>query len=204
VVPYGIDLERFAPSAQMASHAPALRRVYGPSIILFIGRFRYYKGLHVLIEAMKRVDGKLLLIGSGPMEKDLQIQVGADRLDQKVFFLGNLSDQDVIAHLEVGDVFVLPSILRSEAFGIVQLEAMACRKAVISTELGTGTSFVNQHQKTGLVVPPNDVAALAQAINYLLANPRLRDEYGRAGQERVERYFSKERMIDSIIAVYQE
>ena len=106
-------------------------------------------------------------------------------------------------YLHACDVFVLPSILRSEAFGIVFLETMACGKPVVSTELSTGTSFVNQHQKTGLVVPPNDATALAQALNDLLANAEIRDKYGKAGRERVEKYFSKEKMIANIVTTYQ-
>jgi len=98
---------------------------------------------------------------------------------------------------------VLPSVLRSEAFGVVLLEAMACGKPVVSTELGTGTSFVNQHEQTGLVVKPDDAESLAQAINHLLASPKLREKYGNAGRERVERLFSHERMVDRIVATYQ-
>jgi len=203
VIPFGIDLARFALSSEKAKEIATLRRTYGPSTLLFIGRFRYYKGLHVLIEAMSKVRGKLLLIGGGPVGKDLRSQVAAKRLEEKVFFLGELSDHEVVNHLHACDVFVLPSVLPSEAFGIVQLEAMACGKPVICTELGTGTSFVNQHGKTGLVVPPNNVDALAQAINHLLENPELREEYGREGRKRVEKYFSKERMVENIIGVYR-
>lgn len=204
VIPFGIDLARFALSSERAREIATLHRTYGSSILLFIGRFRYYKGLHVLIEAMSKVRGKLLLIGAGPLEKDLRSQVAVANLEEKIFFLGELSDREVVNHLHACDVFVLPSVLRSEAFGIVQLEAMACGKPVVCTELGTGTSFVNQHQKTGLVVPSNDVAALAQALNHLLANPELREKYGKEGQKRVEKYFSKETMIANIIRTYEE
>ncbi|MGM0428109.1 MAG: glycosyltransferase [Thermodesulfobacteriota bacterium] len=204
VIPFGIDPGRFEYTPEIQAAVQSLRRIYGSGIILFIGRFRYYKGLYVLLEAMKRVRGKLLLIGSGPMEKELKHRVAADdELKQKVFFLGELSDQQVVAHLHACDLFVLPSILRSEAFGIVLLEAMACKKPVISTELGTGTSFVNQHQKTGLVVPPNDVRALAEAINVLLRDPVIREQYGAAAGKRVEECFSLDRMIEELMAVYQ-
>jgi len=84
----------------------------------------------------------------------------------------------------------------------VLLEAMACGKPVVSTELATGTSFVNQHEETGLVVRPNDAAALAEAISYLLAHPEIRQRYGQVGRERVERHFSAEGMVDRILAAY--
>jgi len=203
VIPYGIDLERFALNSKTAEEVVNLRKIYGRSILLFIGRFRYYKGLHVLIEAMNSIEGKLWLIGAGPLEKSLYRQVVLRNLEDKVHFLGELADQKVVSHLHACDVFVLPSVLRSEAFGIVQLEAMACGKPVVCTELSTGTSFVNQHGKTGLVVPPNDVDALACAINHLLENPEISKEYGREGRKRVEKYFSKERMVEDIIDVYQ-
>jgi len=99
---------------------------------------------------------------------------------------------------------VLPSIFRSEAFGIVLLEAMACGKPVVSTELGTGTSFVNQHGKTGLVVPPNDAKALADAINYLFAQPELRERFGKAARERVETYFCLDKMVEDVIRTYED
>ena len=83
----------------------------------------------------------------------------------------------------------------SPGFGIVQLEAMACGKPVVCTELGTGTSYVNEHQKTGMVVEPNDPDALARAINLLLDRPELRSQLGQAGFERVQEFFSADRML---------
>jgi rhamnosyl/mannosyltransferase len=138
------------------------------------------------------------------LETELREQVVAANLQKKVFFVGEVSDEDVVTHLRVCDIFVLPSIFQSGTFGIVQLEAMACGKPVVCTELGTGTSFVNQHERTGLVVQPNDSHALSQAINYLLANPEIRERYGQAGRERMEKYFTKEAMINSVIATYHK
>ena len=205
VIPFGIDLKRFAPNSETAEQVAAIRRAYRTPTALFIGKFRYYKGLYVLLEAMKTVQGSLLLIGIGPMERDLKRKVAADDdLKEKVFFLGEVSDEDVVNHLHACDVFVFPSIFRSEAFGIVLLEAMACGKPLISTELGTGTSFVNQHQETGLVVPPNDIKALAGAINYLFVNPEVRGRFGKAARERVEKYFCLDRMVEDVIRTYQD
>jgi len=204
VIPFGVDLKRFEKTPEMDEEIAAIRRLYGPEIILFIGRFRYYKGLYVLLEAMKQTRGNLLLIGSGPMERELRAQVDVDNeLRKRIFFLGELSDQALVAHLHACDLFVLPSILRSEAFGIVLLEAMACRKPLISTELGTGTSFVNQHKKTGLVIPPNSPSALSRAINQLLLDPQLKEKYGTAARARVEEYFSLNRMIEDLMEIYR-
>lgn len=205
VIPFGIDLNRFRLNTERSGQVDEIRRSYGARIVLFIGKFRYYKGLYILLEAMKSVPGSLLLIGIGPMEKELKEQVAMDDdLRGKVFFLGELSDEDVVIHLQACDVFVLPSIFRSEAFGIVLLEAMACGKPLISTELGTGTSFVNQHRETGLVVPPRDAGALAEAINYLLANPEIMERLGKAAKERAEKYFSLDRMVEDVIRTYRD
>ncbi len=205
VLPFGVDLKKFEWRSDMAAEVAAIRHAYGPDIILFVGRFRYYKGLYVLLEAMKSARGSLLLIGSGPMERELKHHVAADEeLKQRIHFLGELSDRALIAHLHACDLFVLPSILRSEAFGIVLLEAMACGKPLISTELGTGTSFVNQHKKTGLVVPPNNAAALADAVNRLLENTELRETYGEAAKQRAGDCFSMEKMVEDLMHIYQE
>lgn len=204
VVPLGIDVGRFSPQREETFESDTLRRGYGPRIVLFVGKFRYYKGLHVLVEAMKRIDGRLLLVGAGPVEGDVRRQVTEAALDGKVVFLGELLDRHVVAHLHACDVLVLPAVLRSEAFGVVLLEAMACGKPVVSTELATGTSFVNRHGETGLVVRPNDADSLARGINHLLATPKLREKYGNAGRERVERHFSAEGMVDRILAIYEQ
>ena len=205
VIPFGIDLSRFAPNDNTKKEVAGIRGNYEGPIALFIGKFRYYKGLYVLLEAMKMVEGTLLLVGIGPMERNLKKQVAADdELKNKIFFLGELSDEDIVSHLHACDVFVFPSIFRSEAFGIVLLEAMACGKPLISTELGTGTSFVNQHQETGLVVRPKDGKALAGAINYLFVNPEVRGRFGKAARERVEKYFCLDKMVEDVIHTYQE
>ena len=205
VVPFGIDLKRFELSKSRINEVTRIHEAYGSPLILFVGRFRYYKGLYILIEAMKAIEGTLLLIGVGPMEAALKYRVHNDgQLKGKVFFLGELSNEDVVNHLHACDVFVLPSIFRSEAFGIVLLEAMACAKPLITTELGTGTSFVNQHQETGLVVPPHDVGALAGAVNYLLDHQEIREEFGKAAQARAEKYFSLERMVEDVLHIYED
>lgn len=205
IIPFGIDLGKFCPNSDIKRQSDRIRASFQTPIVLFIGRFRYYKGLYILLEAMKGVPGTLLLIGIGPMEKELKERVAVDPdLRERVFFLGELPDEEVVHHLQSCDLFVLPSIFRSEAFGIVLLEAMACGKPIISTELGTGTSFVNQHGETGLVVPPNDPKALADAMNYLFAEPELRERLGKGARERVERYFCLDRMVEDVIRTYED
>jgi glycosyltransferase involved in cell wall biosynthesis len=202
VIPLGIDLTRFRLNLERTRKVSGIRARAGERLILFIGRFRYYKGLQVLLKAMEAIDGKLLLIGAGPLEGALRQQVKESGLEGKVVFLGELSDEEVVLHLHACDLFVLPSIQRSEAFGIVQLEAMACGKPVVCTELGTGTSFVNEHGKTGLVVPPSDAALLASSINELLSGREMREAMGDAGRKRVEEHFTRETMVEKTLDLY--
>ena len=202
VIPLGIDIERFNSSADR-SRIESIRQEHGDvPIVLFVGRFRYYKGLHLLIRAMKDIEAKLLLIGTGSEEREMRRLAAAEGLGDKIRFLGELSNEDVNAYYKACDMFVLPSHLRSEAFGTVQLEAMCCAKPVISTEIGSGTSFVNVDQQTGITVKPNDVAALAAAIQFLIDHPQKRREWGEAGRRRVEQHFTKKKMVERTLALY--
>jgi rhamnosyl/mannosyltransferase len=204
VVPYGIDLSRFA--VPDAAAVAALRQRYGEPLLLFVGRLRYYKGLHFLLAALPllRRPAHLLLVGIGPEEQRLRALVQALGLDDRVHFLGEVSDAELPAVYRAADVFVLPSHLRAEAFGIVQLEAQAAGLPVVCTELGTGTSYVTQHGITGLVVPPADPPALARALDVLLANPTLARQMGAQGQARAHAEFSHERMLQRYLEVYAD
>ena len=204
VIPHGADLARFAPTQEVLNRAAAIRRRYNSPLILFVGLLRYYKGLSYLIQAMSNVDAKLLVVGQGPQGAEWQALSQTLGLGDKVVFLGRVSDEELLNLYHACDVFTLPSIHRSESWGAVQLEAMACGKPVVCTELGTGTSFVNLDGVTGLVVPPQDSAALADAINRLLADPNLRHRMGNAGQERARRELSVETMVDNIVQMYRD
>lgn len=194
VVPIGIDVTRFSPGDRCANAVP---------LLLFVGRLRYYKGLHILIEALRQVtDVELWIAGNGPERSRLEQQVAAAGLIHRVRFLGDVADEDLPTLYRQADIFVLPSHLRAEAFGIVLVEALASGLPCISTALGTGTDFVNTHEETGLVVPPGDAAALADAIRRLRDDPALRAKYGEAGVHRARALFSRERMLDAVERVY--
>jgi rhamnosyl/mannosyltransferase len=122
---------------------------------------------------------------------------------ERIVFCGEVTDDHLPAYYQACDVFVLPASERSEAFGAVQIEAMAAGRPVVCTELGTGTSFVNRDGETGLVVPARDPDSLAQAINRLLADDTLRDRMGEAGRVRAQNEFSEDIMVDRVIQVYR-
>jgi glycosyltransferase involved in cell wall biosynthesis len=205
VLPFGIDLNDFAATPALRQAAAELRARYAPRpLLLFVGRLRHYKGLNVLIDAMRAIDAHLLVVGSGLLEAEWRSQAHALGLDDRIHFLGDLSDAGKMVAFHAADLFVLPSNNRAEAFGIVLLEAMACGLPLISTELGTGTSYVNQHEQTGLVVPPNDPQAMAAAINRLLGDDELRQKLGAAALKRVQNDFSQATMAARTLDLYQE
>lgn len=201
IIPLGINLNRF--KYDDPERISRIKNQYGDRILLFVGRFRYYKGLHVLIDAMQYVENTtLLIIGDGELKPELIKRARRKNLKSKIHFLGELSDDEVNLYLKTCNIFVLPSILRSEAFGIVILEALSCGCPVISTELGTGTSYTNIGGHTGLVVPPYNSFKLAEAINYLLTNRNKMREFGLNGRNRVQKLFCAEKMISDTIELY--
>ena len=194
-VPIGIDVQRFT----VPEHVYA-----GPPTLLFVGRLRYYKGLDMLVAAMRDLPGvHLKLAGDGPMYAQLQAQVQALALTERVHFLGEIADEALPALYHQAHLFVLPSNARAEAYGIVLLEAMASGLPCISTELGTGTSWVVQDSVTGRVVPPQDPAALAAALRELVDDPGKRRAIGQAGRLRVETEFTQALMTQRVMAVYE-
>lgn len=170
---------------------------------LFIGVLRYYKGLHTLIQAARHVDAKIVIAGSGPEEqalKELFTQTGG----RNVIFAGQISDMEKVALLQSCCAMVLPSHLRSEAFGMVLVEAAMFGKPQISCEIGTGTSYVNMHEETGIVVPPEAPNDLAQAMNQLLRETSMAKEMGLAARARYERLFSGDALGKAYADLYRE
>jgi len=201
VVPSGIDLEKFKLTPEIQKKSEEIRKKFSSPLVLFVGRLIYYKGVEFLIEAFKDIPAQLVIVGSGPLDKKLKILVKNLGLSEKIHFVGKLLSKELISYYYASDIFVLPSVAATEALGLVQIEAMACGKPVISTNLSTGVPWVNQHEKTGLVVPPKDIIALSKAINILLGNKELRKNYGKNGKDRSKK-FSKELMVKKIISYY--
>lgn len=202
VIPLGIDVQRF--QQPDAARVAAIRRHYGAPLLLFVGRLRYYKGVQFLLEALPQVrDARLLIVGTGPMAQPWQTQAQALGLADRVFFLGDIEDADLPAYYAAADLFVLPACERSEAFGVVQVEALASGTPIVSTELGTGTSYVNQDGVTGCVVPAGDTPALATALQSLLANPAHRAAMGAAARQRAAAEFDLPVMVARVDALYR-
>ena len=205
VIPFGIDIERLRRTPSIDSKVADVAARFPRPRVLFVGRLVEYKGVEYLIRAMERVVGATaLIVGEGPLRSELEALTASSSARDRVRFLGHLSDEDVIAHLHACDVFVLPSVTRAETFGVVQLEAMACGKPIVSTDLPTGVPWVNRHAETGLVVPPADEDALAAALTQLTSDAALRQRMGEAARLRVRDHFTADRMTRESSALYRE
>jgi len=200
VIPYGIPWQQFASCDQQA--VKNIHAKYGERLILSVGRLVYYKGFEYLIRAMKEVRGRLLIIGDGPLRASLEQEAKARGVSDRVVFLGELQNEETIPYYHAADMFALASIARSEAFGIVQLEAMACGKPVVNTRLDSGVPFVSLDGITGLTVTPQNAGELATAINQLLNDSALRAIYGVAAKKRVQEEFALEVMTRRTLELY--
>lgn len=188
VIPFGI-----AESAQARSADPGVLQRLGldadKPYVFFLGVLRYYKGLHILIKAAAAIQMPIVIAGSGPEEQNLRTlatELGADN----IIFAGQVSEAEKNTLMQHCYTFVLPSHLRSEAYGMVLVEAAMHARPLVSCEIGTGTSFINQHRHTGLVVPPESPRALSDAVNTLLHYPTRARSMGRAARQRYEEHFS--------------
>lgn len=199
VIPIGID-EGAYPAPTEADNDWCRSAIAEP-FVLFVGVLRYYKGLDVLIQAASQVRCKIVIAGSGPIERQLKLQAKRLRCDN-VIFLGEVAERRKMALLHNCLGFVFPSNQRSEAYGLSLVEAAMCGKPMISCELGTGTSYVNETGKTGLVVPPSDPAKLAETINRFVDSPNEAANWGLAARDRYARLFTADRMGKSYADLY--
>ena len=205
VIPFGLD---FA-SLDLTPHTTLLSaklkaQAKHQAVIFALGRHVYYKGFEVLIEAMQHIDAYLFLGGDGPLRQSLQDQAEKLGISSKVAFTGSIPEADLAAYFHACDLFCLPSVEQSEAFGLVQLEAMACAKPVICTQLNNGVNVLNVHGETGFAVPVRDSKALAERINQLISDDALRLKLGEQARSRALNVYSLPAMTAGHISLYQE
>ncbi len=217
VIPLGINDEPFAmlgetSFSKSSSIIPSLKAlpIELPAtslLVLFVGRLVYYKGVDILLRAMSKImhlDAHLAIVGEGPLKEELQslsIDLG---ISDRVHFLGRVSDEDLLQMYTRSSIFVLPSTLPTECFGLVQVEAMLAAKPVINTDLPTGVPWVSVHGETGMTVPPADVIALATAMELLLTDDDMRLKFGQQGKLRAQNMFTLNRHVSSTAELYRE
>jgi rhamnosyl/mannosyltransferase len=201
VIPYGIDSAQFEQCD--AAAVRSVRQRFGERLVISVGRLVYYKGFDVLIRAMASVRGKLVIVGDGPLRGELQSLAAQLGVADKVVFAGEINNAGVTPYYHAADLFALASVARSEAFGIVQIEAMAAGLPVVNTSLDSGVPFVSLDGQTGLTVPPGNPQALAAAINRLLDDNGLRQTLGQAGVRRARQEFGLDTMLHRTLQLYQ-
>lgn len=204
VIPNGIDEASCAKPLAEAQDIDVAQR-YGlvaGQYFLFIGVFRYYKGLHILLQAARLAGVTIVMAGDGPERAALE-SMAAGLPPDRVRFLGSVTEAEKFALIRACRALVLPSHLRSEAFGMVLVEAAMLGKPMISCEMGTGTSFVNAHDETGLVVPPAAPAELAAAMSRMERDDPLVERYGESARSRYERLFSGEALGRAYAGLYR-
>ena len=189
VIPYGLDVRYWQLAEQDA--VARLRQIF-PRLVLSAGRLGPYKGFDVLVSALPSIDCQLAIIGDGPLDGELRAQARRLQVDDRVHFLGRIEADMVRQYVHAARVFVLASVSPAEAFGLVQVEAMAAGCPVVNTSLNTAVPNVARHGHEGTTVEPGNPAALAAAVNELLADPKLARAYGESGQIRASSEFDQD------------
>ena len=205
-VPIGIDFERLdAVPIDFAIQAEIRTWAAGRPVLLTVGRHVYYKGYQHLIAALKgmRSDAVLVMIGAGPLSPDLQRLAEELGVTERVRFMGEVGEATLAAALRLCDVFCLPSIEQSEAFGIASAEAMACGKPTVVCQLHNGVNYLNQAGVTSLVTPPRDEAALRDALDQMVRDDAMRARMGAAARDWVRSEFALSAMRDGTLALYR-
>ena len=200
VIPIGIDHRLY--EATDPEHLKYWRRRFPDPFFLFVGAMRYYKGLHIVLEAIAGTKIRVAIAGTKGIEKELKAQAASLQLSN-IDFLGFVNDEDKIALIHLCYGFIFPSHLRSEAFGIALLEAATVGKPMISCEIGTGTTFVNVANVTGLVVNPASPRELRGAMRYLLDHPDIANQMGENARKRSSELFTADRQAKSYHELYQ-
>ncbi|CAB1275132.1 glycosyltransferase family 4 protein [Candidatus Nitrosacidococcus tergens] len=200
VIPIGIDKNTYPQIT--SSKLNYWRNWVGEGFFLFVGMLRYYKGLHILLDAIKDTNFSVVIVGSGPIEHSLKHYAKSLKL-RNIYFLGTLSDEDKVALIQLSLAIVFPSHLRSEAFGISLLEGAMYGKPMISSEIGTGTSYINIHNETGLIVPPSDSIAFRKAMEFLWNHSDIAKKMGERAEARYWQLFTGQHMARSYAHLYQ-
>lgn len=203
IIPLGIDDSYLV--ANTGFREKLQKKYKNKKVVFSLGRLIYYKGFEYLIDAAKYLDGDTVVLigGIGALKDKLEKQIMDNNLQDRVQLIGKIPEDEIAEYYKRADVFCLPSIERSEAFGIVLLEAMAQGCPLISTSMGSGTSWVNAHQETGIVVPAKDAEEIAKAIKLITEDNHLREIFSKNAITRFRENFRLEQMTEKTLALYR-
>lgn len=207
VVPIGVpDCETNVPNNDSSIPNDLIAWIEGDRFILSIGRLVSYKGFDVLIDAAQHISSaKVIIVGKGPLENDLRQRVRTAGVDDKVLIAGYLPPSALDALLRRASLYCLPSVERSEAFGVVLLEAMSYGLPLVATDIpGSGVPWVNRHDVSGINVPPNDAKALAEACEGILRSDELRLKLSQGSRQRFQNEFEDKKSVEKMLKIYRD
>jgi rhamnosyl/mannosyltransferase len=206
VVPFGTELEFDGPGPLGSNQQALITQIQTkhPRLVIFIGRLVSYKGIDVLIEAVGKIDADLIIIGQGPLKDGLVAKSQRLGLTNRVFFLGNVPREDVSSYLRAAKVLALPSISAAEAFGIVQIEAMAVGCPIVNTDLTTAVPHIARNGLEALTVRPQDPDELADALRTILDDPSLRARLSIGARKRAIAEYSADVFRARMEAIYHD
>ena len=204
-IPIGIDRDKLKINQELLKN---LKNKYKNKRIIFsLGRLAYYKGFQYLIESAKYLDDDYIILigGNGPLKKELENTIKINNLEDKVKLLGRIEDNELGSYYKLCDLFCLPSIIKSEAFGVVQIEAMSFAKPIIATKIdGSGVDWVNKDKVSGINVDIKNSKALASAFEAILLNDDIYKKYSNNTLERFNQLFLRDKMVNEIMKLYKK
>jgi len=204
VVPIGCDTAWWSTlSAANRDRVEELKNQY-PRLVVAIGRLVSYKGYDVFLRAIAQTEAQAVIVGMGPLKADLEALAHRLNIRERVTFVGPQTADEIKCHLHAARMFVLPSVTEAEAFGIVQIEAMAAGRPVINTSLKTAVCQIARDEQEALTVTPRDEVGLADAISRLLADPVLAERLGQNGQQRARQLYDENDFLQKMHAIYAE
>jgi glycosyltransferase involved in cell wall biosynthesis len=204
VIPYGIDVDYWKKLDDADLRRIGELRALHPRLILATGRLVAYKGFNVLIEAMRKVDGTLVIVGTGALESDLRAQIAEAGIGDRVNLVGYLERRELKCLLHACRVFTMPSVEESETFGIAQVEAMACGKPIVNTRLLTGVPWVARDGLEAVTVEPSDPDALAEALAHVLDHEEEAVAMGACSLRRAETTFSFGTFLSETLKIFKD
>jgi rhamnosyl/mannosyltransferase len=204
VVPYGVDLAYWASCNSEEQAAVSELRARHPRMIVTVARLVPYKGLEVLLEALSGIDAEAVIVGEGPLLEPLRKEAERLGISGRVSFKGRLNASELKIHLYAARVFAFPSITNAEAFGIVQLEAMAAGLPIVNTDLPTAVPIVARDGREAITVPPNSPGELATALKTILNDALFAEKLGLGGRSRALSEYSQSAYAGRIEAIYDE
>lgn len=203
IIPYGIDVDRWKAMSPADEAAVSRLRERHPVLFVSVGRLVTYKGYDVLLNALREVEGHLVICGEGPERERLKALAVKFGVQDRVDFAGMVSTEEMKRYLKAATCFVFPSVTEAETFGIAQVEAMAAGLPVINTALKTAVPHIARHEKEGLTVPPRDVDRLREAMQRIVRDEPLRQRLASAAAARAEDVFSNRSFIERVLGIYE-